>query len=83
MSDPHNHRTVGYSMIMVSAALVVIALVYLAIGNDVLYSDHVAKQKQLEYNQMLEKAEQESAAKPEGKNLAVDLNEDMKVQNNP
>ena len=70
-------------MIMVSAALVVIALVYLAIGNDVLYSDHVAKQKQLEYNQMLEKAEQESAAKPEGKNLAVDLNEDMKVQNNP
>ena len=70
-------------MIMVSAALVVIALVYLAIGNDVLYSDHVAKQKQLEYKQMLEKAEQESAAKSEGKNLAVDLNEDMKVQNNP
>lgn len=83
MSDPHNHRTVGYSMIMVSAALVVIALVYLAIGDDVLYSDHVAKQKQLEYNQMLEKAEQESAAKSEGKNLSVDLNEEMKVQNNP
>lgn len=70
-------------MIMVSASLVVIALLYLSIGDDVLYSDHVAKQKQLEYKQMLEKAAQESASKPEGKNLSVDLNEQMKVQNNP
>ena len=83
MAEPHNHRTVGYCMIMVSASLVVIALLYLAIGDDVLYSDHVGKQKQLEYNQMLEKAAQETAAKSEGKNLSVDLNEQMKVQNNP
>ena len=84
MAEPHNHRTVGYSMIMVSASLVVIALLYLAIGDDVLYSDHVGKQKQLEYNQMLEeKAKQGSAAQSQGKNLSVNLNEDMNMQNSP
>ena len=84
MAEPHNYRTVGYSMIMLSASLVVIALVYLAIGDDVLYSDHVAKQKQLEYKQMLEeKAKQESAVQSQGKNLSVNLNEEMKVQSNP
>jgi hypothetical protein len=70
-------------MIMVSASLVVIALLYLSIGDDVLYSDHVGKEKQLEYKQMLEKAAQEEAAEAEGKNLSVDLNEEMKVQNSP
>ena len=83
MAEPHNHRTVGYSMIMVSASLVVIALLYLAIGDDVLYSDHVAKEKQLEYKQMLEKAAQESASKAQGKDLSVDLNEEMNVKNSP
>lgn len=78
MAEPHNYRTVGYSMIMLSAALVVIALLYLAIGDDVLYSDHVSKQKQLEYKQLLE-----SASQSEGKNLAVNLNEDISMQNNP
>lgn len=82
MTDPHNHRTVGYCMIMVSAALTVIGLLYLAVGEDVLYSDHIAKQKQFEYSQMLEKEKQamESSQSP-GKNLSVDLNEDMKMQN--
>lgn len=75
--EPHNHRTVGYSMIMLSAALVVIALLYLAIGDDVLYSDHVSKQKQLEYKQLLEQSASQS------KNLAVNLNEDISMQNNP
>lgn len=83
MAEPHNHRTVGYSMIMVSASLVVIALLYLAIGDDVLYSDHVGKQKQLEYKQMLEEKAKESAAQAPGKNLSVDLNEEMNVKNNP
>ena len=78
MAEPHNYRTVGYSMIMLSASLVVIALLYLAIGDDVLYSDHVSKQKQLEYKQLLE-----SASQSEGKNLAVNLSEDISMQNNP
>lgn len=78
MAEPHNHRTVGYSMIMVSASLVVIALLYLAIGEDVLYSDHVSREKQTEYKQMVEEVKQSTQ---QGKNLSVDLNEEMNVQN--
>ena len=80
MAEPHNYRTVGYSMIMLSASLVIIALLYLAIGDDVLYSDHVSKQKQLEYKQMLEG---QSASQSQGKDLSVNLNEDISMQNNP
>jgi hypothetical protein len=77
MAEPHNYRTVGYSMIMISAALVAIALLYLAIGEDVLYSDHISREKQMEYKQMVEEAKQVA----QGKNLSVDLNEEMNVQN--
>ncbi|MEW6043987.1 MAG: hypothetical protein AB1608_06955 [Thermoproteota archaeon] len=81
--NPHNYRTVGYSMIIVAASLVVIALLYLAIGDDVLYSDRVGKQKQLEYQQSLEaeKEKMEQAASQEGKNLSLDLEERVNVQN--
>lgn len=61
MDEPHNHRAVGYSMILVSASLVVIALLYLAIGDDVLYSDRVGKQKQAEYKQFLEEMKEKQA----------------------
>lgn len=83
MAEPHNHRTVGYCMIMVAASLVVIALLYLSIGDDVLYSDRVGKQKQFEYQQFLEEAKKnlEQAGEQQGKNLSLDLNEDMKMQN--
>lgn len=83
MAEPHNYRTVGYSMILVAASLVVIALLYLAIGDDVLYSDRVGKQKQFEYQQFLEEAKQkfEQATESGGKNLSVDLNEDVNLQN--
>ncbi len=80
MAEPHNYRTVGYSMIMISAALVVIALLYLAIGEDVLYSDHISREKQMEYKQMVEEAKQSTQ---QGKNLSIDLNEEMDVRNNP
>ncbi|HEX9845700.1 MAG TPA: hypothetical protein VGA92_04475 [Candidatus Nitrosotenuis sp.] len=83
MAEPHNYRTVGFSMILVAASLTVIALLYLAIGDDVLYSDRVGKQKQFEYQQFLEEAKQkfEQATESGGKNLSVDLNEDMNLQN--
>jgi hypothetical protein len=83
MAEPHNYRTVGFSMILVAASLTVIALLYLAIGDDVLYSDRVGKQKQFEYQQFLEEAKQkfEQATEPGGKNLSVDLNEDVNLQN--
>ena len=84
--NPHNYRKVGYSMILVSASLVTIALLYLAIGDDVLYSDRVGKEKQFEYKQFLEevKEKQDQAQVPaptQGKNLSLDLNEQMQVTN--
>lgn len=83
--NPHNYRTVGYSMILVSASLVVIALLYLAIGDDVLYSDRVSKEKQFEYKQFLEdmklKQAEETSQTAQGKNLSVDLAEEMQVSN--
>lgn len=81
MAEPHNYRAVGYSMIMVAASLVVIALLYLAIGDDVLYSDRVGKQKQFEYNQMLQE-QTEQQGQP-GRDLSLDLGENMKMDNNP
>jgi hypothetical protein len=70
-------------MILVAASLTVIALLYLAIGDDVLYSDRVGKQKQFEYQQFLEEAKQkfEQASGSGGKNLSVDLSEDVNLQN--
>ena len=37
MNEPHNYRKVGYSMIAVAASLTIIALLYMTIGEDVLY----------------------------------------------
>ena len=81
--NPHNYRTVGYSMILVSASLVIIALLYLAIGDDVLYSDRVSKEKQFEYKQFLEemKIKQEEERAAGGNNLSVNLDEAMEVSN--
>ena len=80
--NPHNYRTVGYSMILVSASLVVIALLYLAIGDDVLYSDRVSKEKQFEYQKFLEDMKLKQAEETtQGKNITVDLAEDMQVSN--
>ena len=83
--NPHNYRTVGYSMILVAASLVVIALLYLAIGDDVLYSDRVSKEKQHEYKQFLEemKLKQEAEKAAEGRNLSLNLDESMDVSTNP
>lgn len=82
-TQPHNYRAVGYSMILVAASLVVIALLYLAIGDDVLYSDRVGKQKQHEYNQFLEEAKQkmeESASIQEGRDISVSLSEKVQIE---
>ena len=43
MKEPHNHAKVGYSMIVVSASLTAIALLALAIGEDVLYGDNIQR----------------------------------------
>ena len=84
--NPHNYRKVGFSMILVSASLVVIALLYLSIGDDVLYSDRVSKEKQHEYQQFLDdmKLKQEEAkSAADGKNLSVNLDESMQMKSEP
>ena len=43
MKEPRNHAKVGYSMIVVSASLTAIALLGLAIGEDVLYADNIQR----------------------------------------
>ena len=43
MKEPHNHAKVGHAMIVVSASLTVVALLSLAIGADVLYSDNIQR----------------------------------------
>ncbi|MDI1496170.1 MAG: putative membrane protein [Cenarchaeum symbiont of Oopsacas minuta] len=54
MSDPHNYRKVGYSMILVSASLVSIALIGIAIGEDVLYGDKIQRESTAHFEECLE-----------------------------
>ena len=49
MKEPHHHRVVGQSMIVVSASLVGIALLHLAIGGNVLFGDDIQRAKTAEY----------------------------------
>lgn len=84
MAEPHNYRAVGFSMILVAASLVVIALLYLAIGDDVLYSDRVGKQKQFEYQQFLEESKQKMedamSGQQQGKSVTLDLSEEIGME---
>ncbi len=50
MKSPRNHAKVGYSMVVVSASLVVIALLGIAIGEDVLYADNIQRESTAHFN---------------------------------
>ena len=54
MKEPHNRAKVGYSMIVVSASLVVIALLALAIGEDVLFADNMSRDSTIHFNECKE-----------------------------
>jgi hypothetical protein len=45
MKDPHNHRKVGYGMIMVAASLALIGILQVTIGPDVLFGDTIQRQQ--------------------------------------
>jgi len=51
MKEPHHHATVGYSMILVSVSLVAIALIGLAIGEDVLFADKIQRGETAHYEE--------------------------------
>ena len=54
MKDPHNHAKVGYSMIVVSASLAAVALLGLAIGEDVLFADNMSRDNTMHFNECKE-----------------------------
>ena len=72
MKDPHNHRAVGWSMVVVAGALASIGLLVLAIGNDPYFSDNIMKQKQAEFEKMKQ-------MEPQMKNPPVELDEKLQV----
>jgi len=43
MKDPKNMRGVGYSMILVSASLLGVLIMGVAIGEDVLFADNISR----------------------------------------
>ncbi len=49
MKEPHNYQKVGYSMIVVAASLTIIALLGLAIGENVLFGDEVSRSNQAQF----------------------------------
>lgn len=51
MKEPHNHAKVGYSMIVVAASLTAIALIALAIGDDVLFADNIQRDNTAHFNE--------------------------------
>ncbi len=51
MKEPHNHAKVGYSMIVVSASLAAIALIGVAIGEDVLFADNMQRDNTTHFNE--------------------------------
>jgi len=51
MKDPKNLRQVGYSMILVSASLVAVLVIGIAIGEDVLFADNISRNNTIHFNE--------------------------------
>ena len=51
MKAERNYAKVGYSMIVVAASLTIIALIGLAIGEDVLYADNIQRENTAHFNE--------------------------------
>jgi len=45
LENPHYHRKAGYAMIMVAASLAAIGILHITIGEDVLFSDTIQRDK--------------------------------------
>ena len=85
MVEPHHRRTVGYSMIVVSASLFLIALLYLAIGENVLFGDEIQRKNTIEFNKCKEtnfaseecKKFEERWEMDQGKKVSVNLEDNV------
>jgi len=49
LAEPHHQRHAGYGMIVVSASLATIGLLFMFIGEDVLFGDDIQRAKTLEF----------------------------------
>ncbi len=54
MTGYGNHAQVGFAMIVVAASLVAVALIGLAIGNDVLFADNIQRGNTAHFNECKE-----------------------------
>ena len=51
MKEPHNHKKVGYSMIVVSASLAAIGIMAIFMADDVLYADNLQRDATAHFNE--------------------------------
>jgi hypothetical protein len=51
MKDPKNLRQVGYAMILVSASLLAMLGIGMAIGEDVLFADNISRNNTAHFNE--------------------------------
>ena len=54
LENPHYHRKVGYSMILVAASLAAIGVLYMVIGENVLFADQIQREKTDHFEQCKE-----------------------------
>lgn len=52
MKDPHNYRTVGWSMVAVAGSLAAIGLLLLALHDDPFFSDNIMNEKIKQFEEM-------------------------------
>ena len=51
MKEPHNYRTVGWSMVLVAGSLAAIVLLSLFLAEDITFSDDIMKENQREFEE--------------------------------
>lgn len=51
MKEPHNYKKVGYSMVVVAAALAIIGIIGFFIGHDVLFGDSIQRAKTAQFKE--------------------------------
>ncbi len=70
MKEPHNYRTVGWSMVLVAGSLAAIGLLSLFLAEDITFSDDIMKESQREFE---ERKKLEMGEKLQGTEFEINL----------